>query len=266
MITTVIPSHGDRLTLRSAIEGALAAKSDEILVLDTVGDLPAWSRSLVGVKVVRAPDRGMSDNWNQAFGLGTGEWLHILHDDDTILPGFYDRLRSVSSRVVAFAVGYRNVEESTGRLTFRQQYSAILGAVCSPVQVGANHMLGWLTRGNPFRPSAVVMRREVARQYPFLNVGANDWLMWLRLASLGDWFLDPSILAEMRDGPENDGHKIGAVARAQAVLATIETAESWLPAPHHMLMARDQYAKIAAMEGATEIADRLALRRHKEAR
>ena len=261
-ITTVIPSHGLRSTLADAVNSACEA--DEVFVLDTVGDAHASAVRDV-CAIIRAPDRGMSGNWNQCFGGGAGEWLHILHDDDVVLPGFYNSVRCApADRVVACAAGYTNVDAATGRTPFRQQYTAVLGhtvaGIGAPLQIGSGHLLGWLTRGNPFRPSSVVMRRDVARDHPFPDVGANDWLMWLRLASIGDWWINPSIMARMLDGAENDGNRIGAVARSEAVLATIEAAEAWLPRPHHMLMARDQYAKIAAQEGAHEVADRLAMR------
>ena len=36
---------------------------------------------------------GLAGNWNQCIRLSRGHWVHILHQDDLILPGFYDRLR-----------------------------------------------------------------------------------------------------------------------------------------------------------------------------
>jgi hypothetical protein len=167
--------------------------------------------------------------------------------------------------VVACAAGYRNVDAASGRTTFAQAYMFLLGSTVAgigdPVRIGGPHLLKALCCGNCFRPSCVVMRREVAAKYPFPDVGANDWSMWIRLASLGDWWVSPRQLCVNSDGSENDGNRIGAVSRAEAILATIEHVESWLPAPYNMLAARGQYSTVAAMDGAREVADRLAMRK-----
>lgn len=268
-ITTVIPSHGRRKTLAKAIESAINAGADEVFCLDTIGDVAAktdpgnilssWScEAFKGV--VLGPDRGMAGNWNQCFDIGTGEWLHILHDDDRIDPPFYKTLRAFESTPattpVAYATGYINTTNEFA--TFHQSYS-FLGV--SKGIVPQNKMMECLTPGNIFRPSAVVMRRNVAKRFPFVEVGANDWIMWLRLATQGLWLIDNTLLAVMTDDGQNDGERIGARGRHEAILRTIEYVEGWLTHPWSMLRARDQASRFAALDGLMDVADKLSLRR-----
>ena len=42
-------------------------------------------------------NRGLANNWNRCIERARGHWVHILHQDDIVLPGFYDRLRKAGS-------------------------------------------------------------------------------------------------------------------------------------------------------------------------
>src|SRR5947208_16127184 len=37
-------------------------------------------------------DRGLVNTWNRCIERARGHWVHILHHDDIVLQGFYDRL------------------------------------------------------------------------------------------------------------------------------------------------------------------------------
>src|SRR6266478_2759297 len=38
-------------------------------------------------------NRGLANSWNRCLERARGHWVHILHQDDIVLPGFYDLLR-----------------------------------------------------------------------------------------------------------------------------------------------------------------------------
>src|SRR5881392_89985 len=45
------------------------------------------------VSVHREPaNNGLAGIWNRCIERARGEWVHILHQDDVVLPGFYDHL------------------------------------------------------------------------------------------------------------------------------------------------------------------------------
>ncbi len=37
-------------------------------------------------------NNGLAGIWNRCMERARGEWVHILHQDDVVLPGFYDHL------------------------------------------------------------------------------------------------------------------------------------------------------------------------------
>jgi len=38
-------------------------------------------------------NRGLANSWNRCIERARGHWVHILHQDDIVLPGFYNLLR-----------------------------------------------------------------------------------------------------------------------------------------------------------------------------
>src|SRR6266480_6472474 len=43
-------------------------------------------------------NRGLANTWNRCIERARGNWVHILHQDDIVLPGFYDQLRKGAER------------------------------------------------------------------------------------------------------------------------------------------------------------------------
>ena len=35
-------------------------------------------------------NRGLANTWNRCIERARGNWVHILHQDDIVLPGFYE--------------------------------------------------------------------------------------------------------------------------------------------------------------------------------
>jgi len=58
------------------------------LVKCIAGDRVAFSRTPANL--------GLAGCWNKCIERSTGEWVHILHQDDYVLPGFYDRLATAA--------------------------------------------------------------------------------------------------------------------------------------------------------------------------
>ena len=45
------------------------------------------------IAVHREPaNNGLAGIWNRCIERARGEWVHILHQDDIVLPGFYEHL------------------------------------------------------------------------------------------------------------------------------------------------------------------------------
>ncbi|HKU97895.1 MAG TPA: glycosyltransferase [Vineibacter sp.] len=88
-----------RETLESVLCQDPGAEEMQIEVVDncsTTGDPEALVRELGGgrVRFYRQPaNLGIVENFNTCIRRAQGHWVHILHGDDTVRPGFYARAR-----------------------------------------------------------------------------------------------------------------------------------------------------------------------------
>ncbi len=56
-------------------------------------------RDLAGNRVnfSQTPEnRGLAGCWNACIERARGEWVHILHQDDYVLPGFYEEVGEIA--------------------------------------------------------------------------------------------------------------------------------------------------------------------------
>lgn len=94
------PSHHLRETLESVLGQNHGPQEMQIEVIGnsstTTGDPEAVVRDAGGGRVAFrrvAESVDMVETLNSCIRHATGQWVHILHGDDTVRPGFYDRLR-----------------------------------------------------------------------------------------------------------------------------------------------------------------------------
>jgi GT2 family glycosyltransferase len=192
--SVMIPTYNRPEYLREALQSVLkqAPGPDEmqIRVLDncsTKGDIKGLVRE-VGkgrVEYFRQPRNIVNENWNSAIEQARGHWVHLLHDDDFVLPGFYE--------------AYGQIIESNDRIVLVAGQAVLVAPDGSP-------------RGGRFGPSlhgeryeiesflsqqvlrnSVVAPAIVARRSSYEAVGGFcmalryffDWDMWFRIAQTG---------------------------------------------------------------------------------
>lgn len=189
-------------TLRSVLSQDPGAEEMQIEVVDdasTEGDSEPLVRRIAGTRVdyVRHPHRvGGVANWNSCIERSIGEWVHILHNDDLVLPGFYARLRAaVGRRDDVGAAFCRNVViDENGRPLWTSELEASTPGILD----GFIEKLGISQR---IHCPAIVVRRSV-----YENLGgfrtdlsyAADWEMWVRIAARYPIWYEPSTLAAFR--------------------------------------------------------------------
>jgi len=206
----------------------------EILVIDNASTSPLFElvNSIGGgvVHYYRHPHNvGVVRNHNAGIALSRGQWIHILHDDDYILPGFYSRLQEnlagCADSIGAAFTGYQNINEK-GEVIFHQQ-------IYGDKQGIAENWLQLIGVANPLNAPAVVIRREAYERmgvyHPEL-IYTCDWELYKRIAAVYDWWYEPEILACYRKHSNNitselllSGKQITSIRRA------IEISESYLP-------------------------------------
>jgi glycosyltransferase involved in cell wall biosynthesis len=105
----VIPTIGRLGLIERAIWSALSQEAHfvdyEIVVLDNCSDDGTWEylESVAGprIRIFRNADRlPQAQNWNAAVRLSSGEFVHILQDDNIVLP---DMLATASSAIARYA-------------------------------------------------------------------------------------------------------------------------------------------------------------------
>lgn len=213
MLPTFEPDDRLARALESVLRQASDARSMQIAVVDDASsrvDVEAFVRSIDPsgrVEVHRQQRRaGLAGNWNRAIDLARGHHVHLLHQDDYVLPGFYDAIergfRAAPRAGMAFCRS--RIVDGDDRVI----------KTCSRQQWLPGTLSGWLPRiaerQRVQTPSAVVARATYERVGGFRDdlCHALDWEMWVRIAaSFAVWY-EPRVLAVYRRHGANESHRL----------------------------------------------------------
>ena len=239
-------------TLRSVLEQSPGPDEMQIEVIDncsTENDPEAVVRKMGqnSISFYRQPKHvGMSANWNTCINRARGHWVHILHDDDMVLPGFYNRLREASEK-----------EPAIGSAFCRFIYMDEGGhwqSLSSLERKTPGVLSDWLVRiavVQLIQSPAVVVKRRVYEELggfcPELSY-AIDWEMWKRIAANFPVWHEPQPLACFRVHDSSESARIirsGLGADIADTRRAIEISQSYLPeriASELSSKAREHYA------------------------
>lgn len=196
---------------------------------------------------------GIAGSWNDCVARARGRWVHLLHQDDRVLPGFYERLRAgIESRPglgAAFTQHY-GIDEAGRRLGpmsgVRQTEPGVLGD-------WPQHVFAYLGIQTP----SIVVRRDVYEALGGFDPRLRyvlDWDMWQRIAVRYPIWYEPEPLACYR---KHGGSETSALVRSgrniSEIRASIEAFPRRLPAamaPAVVARARRLYRGHAARTAA----------------
>ncbi|MGH7786222.1 MAG: glycosyltransferase [Candidatus Binatia bacterium] len=159
---------------------------------------------------------GIGRNWNTCIARARGQWVHILHQDDLLRPGFYDRLRAgIESAPAAGAAFCRDVviDAQDAEIQGQRQLRATPGVVEDWVE--------HIVVGLHLRASALVVRRSVYEALGGFRLDlhyALDWDMWKRIAAAYPLWYEPAPLACYR---RHAGSATSTFVRSGANIAEI---------------------------------------------
>ena len=210
----------------------------EIIVLDNGSNPPQWQipdnlgRGII--RYYRFPETvTLQNNWNTAVSLCRGQWIHLLHHDDYVLPGFYARLKgslaTCPESVGAAFTGYQIINQER-QITHTEQYDLknYRGIVQDWIQ-----QIGVVNTTSP--PSLVIKRTayEELGGYKLDILYTCDWELYKRIAAFYDWWYEPGILAHYRQ----QANSITIAENTNGAsgydhLRAIEISESYLPREH----------------------------------
>jgi glycosyltransferase involved in cell wall biosynthesis len=191
--SVMIPCYNGADLLAETLQSVLAQDPGpdemQIEVVDdasTIDDPGEVVRSLGGgrVRYFRQPQNvGPSANFTTCVSRSVGRWVHVLHGDDLVRPGFYEAYRSrIEACPDAVMVGSQTIGvDSEGRET----------GLTPPVATASGYLLDpafTMASLNPLRCVSSVVSRTAYEQWGGFHPGlfhANDWEMWVRMASRG---------------------------------------------------------------------------------
>ncbi|MBD2773633.1 glycosyltransferase family A protein [Iningainema tapete] len=211
----------------------------EIIVMDNASQTPVFEIvNSIGKGIVRyyrnQENIGPIKNMNAGIANSRGKWIHVLHDDDYVLPGFYAQLKQ----------SLQQCPDSVGAAMTGFEYINEIGEVLHSEKYGYGEHSGiaqdWLVKIGVvclvMLPAVVIRRATFERlggYYPQLPE-ISDWEMNKRIATFYDWWYEGAILARYRlhsQGLSNE-YWLSGWKQAMALRRAIEMSESYLPAKY----------------------------------
>ena len=194
-------------TLRSILQQDPGPDQMQIEVVDDCSPNGApleLVRRIAGDRVIvhREPkNNGLAGIWNRCIERASGEWVHILHQDDLVLPGFYTALRrgvGTNPQIGAAFVRHATINPKGHWM-----------ALSALEREAAGVLDGWherITVQQFIQCPAIVVRRSVYEKLggflPQLRF-TLDWEMWQRIAAKHLFWFEPAILACYRLHPSS---------------------------------------------------------------
>ena len=210
--SVMIPTYECAAFLPAALEGVLAhdpgPQAMQIEVVDDCSsdDPEAVVRPYAGRVAFHRQERNLGHcaNLNSALLRSRGELVHVLHGDDAVRPGFYERLEAAFD------------DESVGAAFCR--YIAMDDAgnwtAIAPLEADSDGVIeDWLERiavWQRVQTPSMVVRRSVYEQVGGFDDragDAEDWEMWTRIAAQTRVFhvVEPLALYRVRSASLSGG-------------------------------------------------------------
>jgi glycosyltransferase involved in cell wall biosynthesis/predicted negative regulator of RcsB-dependent stress response len=166
--------------------------------------------------------------FNLCLQRAKGQWVHLLHDDDWVEPGFYAAMRSGIEHapdIGAAFCRYRMFDDATQTYRLSDLERGIPGVVPNWIERIALQCCILFP--------ALVVKREVYETIGGFTTAANscfDWEMWQRIALRYPVWYEPQPLASFRTHTESESHRLKQLNRQIAdSYQALEFAETYLP-------------------------------------
>ena len=152
---------------------------------------------------------GLYNNLNNCVQRARGQWVHILHDDDLVYPGFYHAMEAAAKTEPTIGAAFCStcLIDAQGRQITHQNLE-------HPIPGVYPDLLGRLLRGNAIQFPSMVVRRQV-----YADIGpfdpaidyVSDWDMWMRIAAKYPVWYEPRALAGYR---RHEGSETSSLLRS----------------------------------------------------
>lgn len=202
--SVMIPSFNSQDFIEEALSGVLAQDiGSEKMQIEVIDDSSSDNTEAIVKKIAGERVRyhkhttniGSLKNFEFCLNNAKGHLIHLLHSDDKVLPGFYERMTSLFDKHPEIGAGF-----------CRHRYINELGEqyFLSPLEKESDGILeNWIQKlgvEQRIQTPSIAVRREVYEKLGgFYNVHyGEDWEMWLRIAAHYPFGYINEILAEYR--------------------------------------------------------------------
>lgn len=246
--------------LTSVLAQAPAPEQMQIEVVDDGSpnqDVADWVAAIGQGRITyykQPQNLGLLANWNDCIQRAKGVWVHLLHQDDLVLPGFYDRLQAAleqQKEVGAAFCRYAYIDElgnQGGLSELEQDSSGVLENWLEKIAVGQRTQF----------VATVVQRStyETLGGYTPEVGSAADWEMWRRIAAFFPIWYEPEALACFRIHPQSESSRLIKMGQNIAdIRRSIKLASTYYPKAH-----AEQWSQLAMEQyafSALNLADRM---------
>jgi len=193
-----------------------------------------------------ARNLGLAGNWNRSVELARGELVHLLHQDDLILPGFYERLQpGFAADGVGMAFCRHAFIDEAGAWTRRSHRERWRRGLL-------DRWLERISQRQRIQCPATIVRREAYERLggfrPDLTY-ALDWEMWVRIASAYSVWYEPQLLACYRRHRSSETSRLTSSGKIGSdLLAAIEVFSPHLPEASRRQLAHRAYLRLCATQ------------------
>lgn len=220
MVPTYEPNHYLYTTLKSILNQDMGIDKMQITIVDDaspnvkietfLSELNCANRISI-IKNERT--LGLAKNWNECIKYAQGEFIHILHQDDIVLPGFYNTLCKglLHNQHVGMAFSGCAFINENGLVTETARSESKKPGIIK----------NWIERIS-YRygvhcPAAIVRKScyEAIGGYRTDLSFALDWEMWVRIAANFSVWHHPDVLAYYRRHSTNETARLQKLKRTQ---------------------------------------------------
>ncbi|HEY2890008.1 MAG TPA: glycosyltransferase [Dongiaceae bacterium] len=206
---------------------------------------------------------GIAGNWNRCLALARGRWLHILHQDDRIRPGFYAAMARGIDREPSIGAAFC-------QHVFIDEAGALVRRGHMPDRP-AGILYDWLTHvfvNLTIQCAAIVLRGGVPEALGGFDPGlvyALDADMWQRLALAYPIWYEPEALAEQRLHATSQSSALQNTRRKRREIALIQQRMEARLAPADARWARPWARQASLRIALSAIRQAIAVRRRRAA-
>ena len=205
--SVMIPTYNPKAdyleqTLKSLLKQAPNSHQMQIEVVDdcsTKSDVEELVRKISNSRVSfyqQPQNLGQVANWNDCIQRARGNWIHILHQDDIVLPGFYSSLQAAlekESNVGAVFCRHYYIDEGGNQQFLSESERETAGIL--------ENFIERIAVRQRVQFASIAVRRDVYEKLGGFSQQAGsaaDWEMWKRIAAHYNVWYEPQILACFR--------------------------------------------------------------------